>query len=67
MSIAYLRNRARELRHTRSEAEYEELLEKLARYLNIIQDGERFTVIHKQKILHTLRQLGIKTHRVTQQ
>jgi len=67
MSIAYLRNRARELRHTHSEAEYEELLEKLARYLNIIQDGERFTINHKQKVLNTLRQLGIKTHRITQQ
>ena len=65
MRIAYLRTWAKELRHTHSEAEYEELLEKIARYLNIIRDGERFTLIHKQKVLNTLRQLGIKTHRVT--
>lgn len=65
MRIAYLRTWAKELRHSHSEAEYEELLEKIARYLHIIRDGERFTVIHKQKVLNLLRQLGIKTHRVT--
>jgi hypothetical protein len=67
MSIAYLRNRAKELRHTHSEAEYEEMLEKISRYLNITQDGQRYTATHKQKVLNTLRQLGIKTHRITQQ
>jgi len=66
MSIAYLSDRARELRHTRSDIEYEELLEKLSLYLNITQDGERFTSTHRQKVINALRQLRIKTHRITQ-
>lgn len=66
MSITYLRNRARELRHARTEAEYQELLEKLARYLNITQAGESLTTEHTQKVFTKLRQLGINSNRTTQ-
>jgi len=36
MSITYLRNRAREMRHARTEAEYQESLEKLQRVAELI-------------------------------
>lgn len=66
MSITYLRNRARELRQAHTEAEYQVLLEKLARYLNITQVGESLTSAHKQKVFTKLRQLGINANRTTQ-
>lgn len=66
MSITYLRNRARELRHTHTEAEYQALLEKLAHHLNVASDGESLTSAQKQEVLARLRQLGINTNRTTQ-
>lgn len=65
MSITYLRNRAREMRHAPTEAEYQESLEKLVRYLSLISPGENLTSVHKQKALIHLRQLGINATRVT--
>jgi len=65
MSITYLRNRAREMRHARTETEYQESLEKLVRYLSLISPEENLTTMHKQKALTHLRQLGINATRVT--
>lgn len=65
MSITYLRNRAREMRHARTEAEYQDLLKKLVHDLSIISPGESLTSAHKQKALIHLRQLGINATRVT--
>lgn len=59
MSISYLRNRARELRNARTEAEYEEILEKLARHLITVPTGRRLTPIQKQEVFWQLRKMGI--------
>lgn len=63
MSITYLRNRVREMRHARTEAEYEALLENLAYYLNVIPTGERLTSARKQQVFTVLRQIGINANR----
>ena len=64
MSITYLRNRAREMRHARTEAEYQESLEELVRYLSLISPGENLTSAHKRKALSHLRHMGINATRV---
>ena len=66
MSIKYLRKLVRELQHARTEAEYQEPLEELARYLNITQTGESLTPEHTQEVFTQLRQLGINANRTTQ-
>lgn len=65
MSITYLRNRAREMRHARTEAEYQESLKKLVCYFSLISPGENLTSVHKQRVLIYLRQLGINATPVT--
>ncbi len=65
MSITYLRNRAREMRHADTELEYQDLLEKLARHLNIVSAEESLTLAHKRKVITKLRQLGISASRIT--
>ncbi|MGG6298101.1 hypothetical protein ACQ4M4_27220 [Leptolyngbya sp. AN02str] len=63
MSITYLRDRAREIRHARTEAECEALLEELAYYFNIIASGERLTTEHRQKVLKRLWHLRVNASR----
>ncbi|NCR11211.1 MAG: hypothetical protein GPI95_24625 [Microcystis aeruginosa LG13-11] len=59
MSITYLRNRAREMRNARTEAEYEEILEKLARHLITVPTGRPLTPVQKQEVFLQLRKMGI--------
>jgi hypothetical protein len=67
INIIYLRSRVRQLRHARTEGEYQELLEKIAHHLNIPQSGERLTFAHKQEVFIRLRQLGINANRTAPQ
>ena len=66
INITYLRSRARQLRQAHTETEYQELLEKLACYLNISQVGESLTTERRQKIFSRLRSLGINAYRTAQ-
>jgi hypothetical protein len=59
MSITYLRNRAREMRNARTEAEYEEILENLARPLITVPTGRPLTPVQKQEVFLQLRKMGI--------
>lgn len=63
MSITYRKKRTREMRHTCTEAEYQDLLKKLVHYLSIIAPGD-LTLAHKQKAFIHLR-LGINATHIT--
>lgn len=59
MNLSYLRNRARQLRHTRDEAGRQNLLHKLAIHLQLTEVGEQLTQEQQQNLILALRRLGI--------